>query len=116
MDGIIDVVKNGESFQKILREKERLIVLVYASWCPFCKKFLPVFKQYAASNPNLYLMLQDDDEKMAIPYAVNIYPSILFFNNGVITQRLDGVPGNGLQAEQFKQFIDQLKIPAERRT
>ncbi len=112
----IDVVNNGESFQKILQEEEKLIVLIYASWCPFCTKFLPVFKQYAESNPQLYLMLQDDDEKMAIPYAVNIYPSIIFFHNGAITKRLDGIPGRGLQAKQFKQFIDQLKIPTERRT
>jgi len=53
---------------------------------------------------------------MAIPYAVNIYPSIIFFHNGAITKRLDGIPGRGLQAKQFKQFIDQLKIPTERRT
>lgn len=108
MGGITENVDNGEVFQEILRQKPTLIVLIYASWCPFCTKFLPVFKQYAASNPQLYLMLQDDDEKMAIQYAVNIYPSILFFNNGAIAKRLDGIPGKGLQAEQFAQFIDQL--------
>jgi len=108
MAGIIDVVDNEESFQKTLRKKTRLIVLIYASWCPFCRTFIPVFQNYAERNPQFFLMLQDDEEKMAMKYAVNIYPSILYFENGTITKRLDGVPGKGLQEEQFALFIDQF--------
>jgi len=108
MAGIIDVVDNEESFQKTLRGKAKLIVLIYASWCPFCRTFIPIFKQHAERNPQLFLMLQDDDEKMASQYAVNIYPSVLYFENETITKRLDGVPGKGLQEEQFALFIDQL--------
>jgi thioredoxin 1 len=116
MGGITENVDNGDVFQEILRERTALVVLIYASWCPFCTKFLPVFKQYAKSNPQLCLMLQDDEEKMAVKYAVNIYPSILFFNNGTIAKRLDGIPGKGLQEEKFTQFIEQLEIPAQRGT
>ena len=108
MAGIIDVVDNGESFQKTLRGKTKLIVLIYASWCPFCRAFIPVFQNYAKHNPRLFLMLGDDEEKMAKQFAVNIYPSILYFENGSITKRLDGVPEKGLREEQFALFIDQL--------
>ncbi len=108
MAGIIDVVDNGESFQKTLREKTKLVVLIYASWCPFCRTFMPVFQNYAKHNPRLFMMLEDDEEKMAKQFAVNIYPSVLYFENGIIKKRLDGVLGKGLHEEQFALFIEQL--------
>ena len=114
MADITDVVNNGERFEKSLTEGTKLIVLIYASWCPFCRTFIPVFKRYTECNPHLFLMLQDDEEKMATRYAVDIYPSVLYFENGTMTKRLDGVPGKGLDEEQFALFIENLAIHEER--
>jgi len=114
MADIIGEVNNSESFEKILTERTRLNVLIYASWCPFCRTFIPIFRQHAERNPWLFLMLQDDEEKMATQYGVNIYPSVLYFENGSITKRLDGIPGKGLQEEQFALFIDDLAMQGAR--
>lgn len=106
-----DQVSDEHVFQELLKKKPRLVVLIYASWCPFCKKFVPVFKQHADRKPQHFLMLQDDQEIAATKYSVNIYPSVLFFENGTLAGRLDGLPGSGLQEEQLVNFIKLCHIP-----
>ncbi len=106
----IESVSSVLNFEKILRNKDKVVVLVYASWCPFCQTFLPIFKRYAERNPQYFLLLQDDQEKTATKYAVDIYPTVLFFENGMISGRLNGLKGSGLQEEQFVHFIDLCRI------
>ena len=38
------LVNNNHDLIEILRSTDRVIALFYASWCPFCVRFLPVFK------------------------------------------------------------------------
>jgi len=106
----IESVSDVLNFEKILRNNDKMIVLVFASWCPFCQTFLPIFKRYAERNPQHFLLLQDDQEKAATRYAVDIYPTVLFFENGMISGRLNGLKGSGLQEEQFVHFIDLCRI------
>ncbi len=35
-----------------LKNKEKAYVLFYASWCPHSQRFLPIFKEFAKSNPD----------------------------------------------------------------
>jgi len=109
----IGPVSDVLTFEKIIQNKDKMVVLVYASWCPFCQKFLPIFNQYANRNPQYFLLLQDDQEKAAVKYSVDIYPTVLFFENGTISERLDGQRGLGLQADQLIKFIDQCHIPSK---
>jgi len=102
----IESVSDVLNFEKILRNNDKMVVLVFASWCPFCQTFLPIFKRYAERNPQYFLSLQDDQEKAATRYAVDIYPTVLFFENGMISGRLNGLKGLGLQEEQLVHFID----------
>ena len=41
------LVNNENDLDEILKTKESVIALFYASWCPFCKKFLPIFMSNA---------------------------------------------------------------------
>jgi len=33
-----------------VKGKEKVYVLFYATWCPFSKRFLPVFQEFAKKN------------------------------------------------------------------
>jgi thiol-disulfide isomerase/thioredoxin len=52
------------------------------------------------------LFVQDDDENIAAKYAINIFPTVLFFEKGKVAKRLDGAPGIGLQEKQLVEFIN----------
>ena len=105
VDGKCALVGNEAHLVKILKAKNRVIALFYASWCPFCKKFLPVFKKYAEEDRHFFLLVRDDEKSIAEKYSVAVYPTVLFFENEAISRRLDGVPGVGLHEKQLIDFI-----------
>ncbi len=99
-------VDQQADLEKILAARERVIALWYASWCPFCKKFLPIFENYAEGEAGHdFLLVRDDQESLGEKYAVAIFPTVLFFENGPLSKRLDGVPGIGLTERQLAEFI-----------
>ena len=99
------LVDNEKDLGEILRTKENVIALFYASWCPFCKKFLPIFMRNAEGEHRNFLRVQDDEETMADRYSVKIFPTVLYFEKGIVSKRLDGVPGVGLQEQHLAEFV-----------
>ena len=104
------VVKTDHDLGKILKTKDRIIALFYASWCPFCVKFLPTFKKYAKKEGQRFIIVQDDEETIADQYSVNVYPTILIFENGLVSKRLDGVLGVGLDEIKLTNFLSQCSL------
>ena len=99
-------LNNAQDLASALQAKDKVIALFYASWCPFCLRFLPVFKKQAEEKEGDFLLVQDDEETICDKYAVQVFPTVLFFENGVLTKRLDGKAGAGLQEKQLVEFIN----------
>ena len=104
----IVLVDNKHDLEKILKTEDKVIALVYASWCPFCRRFLPVFQQYAQKKPRYFLCVQDDEERIGSKYSIDIFPTVLFFEKGSLSKRLDGEPGVGLSEKQLVEFVMRL--------
>ena len=104
-------VNNSHDLIKILRATNRVVALFYASWCPFCARFLPIFKKHAAGEGRHFVSVQDDQETIADQYSVKVYPTVLFFENGVVSKRLDGISGVGLDEKQLAEFINSCPLP-----
>jgi thioredoxin 1 len=91
-----------------LKSKGKVLVLFYASWCPFSRSFLPIFDKYAQKNPQGCLRVKTDDKaKLCEKYSVNVVPTVLIFEKGKVTKRLDGAPGAGLNEKQLKKLVNQ---------
>jgi len=99
------LVNNNHDLLEILKTTDHVIALFYASWCPFCVRFLPIFKRHAEGKGQSFVILQDDQETIADQYSVKVYPTVLFFENGIISKRLDGVLGVGLDEKKMSEFI-----------
>jgi thioredoxin 1 len=106
------MVNNENDLGKMLKAKESVIALFYASWCPFCKKFLPIFIKNAEEERRYFLSVQDDQETIADKYSVKIYPTVLYFEKGVVSKRLDGIPGVGLQEKHLVEFVRSCPLPS----
>ena len=104
--GTFALINNNHDLIKILRATNRVIVLFYASWCPFCVTFLPIFKKHAQGEGRHFVIVQDDQETIADQYSVQVYPTVILFENGIISKRLDGVLGIGLYEKQLSEFIN----------
>lgn len=47
----------------------------------------------------------DDYPHLCDRYAVDVYPTIVFFEKGKAVERLDGIHGVGLNEKQFQDLI-----------
>ena len=104
-------INNEHDLNEILKTKKKIIALLYASWCPFCIRFLSIFQRYAEGKTQSFILVQDDQEIIADKYSVEVVPTILFFEDGVVVKRLDGVLGVGLSEKQLIDFINTCDFP-----
>lgn len=93
-----------------LKTNDKVMALFYASWCPFCSRFLPVFKKQAEGQERNFLLVQDDEEIFCDKYSIKVFPTVLFFEKGVLSKRLDGAAGAGLQEKQLVEFVNSCSL------
>lgn len=99
---------NENELDALLTAHEKVFVLIYATWCPFCMRFLPIFKRHAQSTSAReikFLLIQDNEERVADKYQVEVVPAVILFEKGKVLYRLDSVPGVGLNEKQLDDFI-----------
>lgn len=106
------VLLNGtEDFEAAVASRDKLMVLVYASWCPFSQAFLPVYLAHAAAGEPCYArIIADDDDPLVERYAINVFPTVLFFEKGRLVRRLDGIYHRGLTQGQLQDFARRCSV------
>ena len=99
------VVDNLHDLEETLQKKDRVVAMVFATWCPFCRKVLPVFEKQARDDARNLLLVADDEERIADLYGIDVFPTLILFEKNQIIKRLDGKPGLGLNEKQITDFI-----------
>jgi thiol-disulfide isomerase/thioredoxin len=94
-----------EDIESTLKVKPKLYALFYASWCPHSQRFLPIFKEYAKSNPDECIAVMIDfKENLCEEYGIDYYPTVLMLKNGNVEKRLDVEPGGDLTKDQLAEL------------
>jgi thioredoxin 1 len=88
-----------------VKGKQKVFVLFYASWCPFSQRFLPIFKKIAESSRDCLRVMTDDKASLCEKYSVDTVPTVLLFERGKVTKRLDGEPGAGLNEAKLNKLL-----------
>ena len=91
-----DVIQlNSENFDDfILNGKKPAVVDFSAEWCGPCKRLIPLIEEIAGEyKDRIYLCQIDIDEadEVAARYQITTIPSILFFKNGEVIERIFGL-------------------------
>ncbi len=105
------LVKDEQELNECLKATPRLAVLFYASWCPYSQRFLPLFEKQAAGHAGYRRVLLDDLDRLADKYEIEVYPTVIYFEQGRVARRLDGVHAAGLDEVRFKRFVADCRLP-----
>jgi thioredoxin-like negative regulator of GroEL len=101
------MIDNGRNLQEVLKSKDGVFVLFYASWCPFSRMFLPVYEKQSQSRKQKFArILIDENGDVCNKYSIDVYPTVIFFKSGQVSKRLDGTPYVGLNEKQLADLID----------
>jgi thiol-disulfide isomerase/thioredoxin len=94
-----------------IRTRDKLMVLFYASWCPFSRAFLKVYVEQAASGDPCYArIIVDEGDPLVEKYAIEVFPTVLFFEKGRLVRRLDGGYHRGLSQGQLEDFARRCSV------
>ena len=104
------LVDNLRDLEKALQEKDKVVAMVYTSWCPFCRRALPEFEKQAKKENHHLLLVSDDEEHVADFYGIDVFPTLILFEKGLAVKRLDGKPGIGLNDKQIADFIESCPV------
>lgn len=109
MINMIEVTSQTQ-LQQQLKANPKVLALFHASWCPFCRAFLPAFNKYAAEVSALFTIkvrIDEDENPLWEIYGFEAVPSLILFENGKIRKRLDCQMGRGLTERQFLAWLNQ---------
>ncbi|MCX8151259.1 MAG: thioredoxin family protein [Candidatus Bathyarchaeota archaeon] len=104
-------VGSEEEWRRQIKVHSKVVAVFYESYCPFCRRFLPVFHKYAQQSSSITFMsvnMDDYDDPLWEEYEVVAVPSVIFFEKGQVAKRLDCALGVGLSEEQFSRWLAEL--------
>ena len=105
------LINSENELNQILKTNKNVLVLFYASWCPFSRAFLPVFEKQAEGQENSFCrVMTDTAASCEDTYAIEVVPTVLFFENGQVVKRLDGISGVGLNEKQLKEMVKSCSL------
>lgn len=105
-------INTKNEFQNQIANNNRVLVLFYTSWCPFCRGFLNIFKgDWEKTSFDVILCVQLDDYSNSLwdDYSIENVPTVIFFRNGKVAERIDGESGLGLNRSQFISLLNKCK-------
>lgn len=81
--------------REVLFSPSPVVVDIYADWCGPCRVLAPLLEKYAelyASEVTFVKINLDEEPEIAEAYRVEAVPTLLFFQNGQLTDRITGIP------------------------
>jgi thiol-disulfide isomerase/thioredoxin len=104
-------IDTKEELNNILEKTENVLVLFYATWCPYCLRFVPVFdektREFNKGNV-IHVLVDDYDNPLWEDYDIGAVPTVIFFEKGKVSKRLDGKFGRGLNENQLEVWLEEF--------
>ena len=105
-------VRDPDAFHAdVLEAKDPTVVMFWATWCPFCRRFKGEFENLASSRPWRFaaVYLDDEDNPLWDDYAVDVVPTLALFRGGKLVDREDGVLGYRLDHKAVSAFVRRVE-------
>ena len=97
---------NTESFEKKLKENKVVLIDFWAAWCGPCRMLGPVMDDVENLFPNQVGKVNVDEERdLAVKYGVRSLPTVIFFKDGEVMERIPGVASKSTYIDKLKYYL-----------
>jgi thioredoxin 1 len=100
---------NKEQFNELVKQSEKLVVVDYgAAWCGPCKKIKPILEELGETMSDtieIYYVDAGEQPGLAQEYGVMSLPTLLFFKQGEVKDRIIGLVGKDKIIEKINALM-----------
>jgi thioredoxin 1 len=106
-------IDNRKDLDLELKKNKHVLALFYATWCPYCVRSVPNFDNKAAIlgfKNIIHVLLDDYDNQLWDDFDIPAVPTIIYFEDGKVSRRLNAHIGRGLSETEFEKWVDEFKM------
>ena len=103
----MEVTITSENFASLKNSGQLLVVDFWATWCGPCRMMAPVIEELAKAYEGKCVIGKSDveeNEELATEFGIRNIPTILFFKQGEVVEKLVGFQ----QKAKLEEFINKL--------
>lgn len=97
------------NYKELLADTSKPVVIdFWATWCGPCRMVGPVIDELAAEYEGKVVIGKcnvDDNEDMTMEFGIRNIPTILFFKNGEVVDKLIGAQSKAKFEEKFEAML-----------
>jgi thioredoxin-like negative regulator of GroEL len=101
---------NQDNFDsdRLLNHKNKTVVIFSADWCPYCVSFFNNWSEYGRADDVCIADITDVESELWDSFDIEVVPTMVVFENGVLVKRWDGQLQRGLTIDQIQSVNDYL--------
>ena len=104
----MEVTITNENFESLKNGEQPLVVDFWATWCGPCRMVGPVISELAEQyngKINVGKCDVEENEELAVEFGIRNIPTILFFKNGQVVDKLVGAQPKAKIEEKFQSLL-----------
>ena len=97
---------NTETFEKKIKDNKVVLIDFWVAWCGPCRMLTPIMDDVENLFPNQVGKVNVDEERdLAAKYGVRSLPTVIFFKNGEVMERIPGVAPKSMYIDKLKYYL-----------
>ena len=105
---IMEVTITIENFESLKNGAQPLVVDFWATWCGPCRMVGPVISELAEQFDGKITVGKcdvEENEELAVEFGIRNIPTILFFKNGQVVDKMVGAQPKAKIEEKFQSLL-----------
>ena len=104
----MEVTITSENFESLKNGAQPLVVDFWATWCGPCRMIAPVIARLAEKYDGKITVGKcdvEDNDELAAEFGIRNIPTILFFKNGEVVDKMVGAQSEAKLDEKFQALL-----------
>ncbi len=104
----MEVTVTKENFESLKNGDKPFVIDFWATWCGPCRMVGPILSKLAAKYEGQVVLGKcdvEDNEDLAIEFGIRNIPTILFYKNGQLFDKIVGAQSEAKLDEMFQKLL-----------
>ena len=105
-------IESTQAFETVVNQPGSVAVVdFWAPWCGPCRNFAPIFDEASTTVGDAAEFVKvnvDDHREIAQQYSISSIPTVLYFKNGEVVDRVSGIESADKVVERVRNLASEL--------